>query len=294
MSKDEDVSSETTEEVVEEPETIIEEPPEKTPEPKWPENWREQIAGDDEKALKQLQRYSRPDDLYKKARSLEQKLSSGEYKMTLSKEPTEEELKEFRAVNGIPEKPEEYDLTFDDGFVPGEEDKEIIGNFLKEAHSANMHPDQVKQAVRWYYSEQERQAEEIVQKDAQIREESEDFLRGEWGNDYRNEVKLARDFLSSAPQDLRDSLLAGRLSDGTKIADSKEFILWMNYLAREMNPLGTLTAPGNESAMQSLEGRIKELQHIMRTDRARYNRDHLDKELMALTAKMEKAKGRAA
>src|SRR5260221_502615 len=35
----------------------------------WPDNWQARLAGDDEKALKQLGRYGSPEDIWKKARS---------------------------------------------------------------------------------------------------------------------------------------------------------------------------------------------------------------------------------
>src|SRR5687767_3918859 len=47
---------------------------------KWPDNWRQEMTGGDEKELKQAERYLTPADVWKKTRSLEQKLSSGEYK----------------------------------------------------------------------------------------------------------------------------------------------------------------------------------------------------------------------
>ena len=267
---------------------------EKVVEAKWPDNWRELIAGEDEKTLKQLQRYSAPDDVYKKARSLEQKLSSGEYKMSLSESPTDDELKEFRQINGIPETPEGYDLTFDDGRVIGEADKPIIDEFLKESHERHKTPEQVKADIQWYFSLQERQAEEMAQKDAQIMDATEDELRAEFGNNYRRELAITENFLATAPESLRGEIATARLPDGTPLGSHKDFIMWMNHLAREMNPAGMLTGVDGADPGKGLTDRINEIKHIMRTDKARYKREGLDKEFEGLTEKLAKYKARTA
>ena len=292
MSKDEVEAPEV--EASEVPETVEAPEVEKVVEPNWPDNWRELIAGEDEKALKQLQRYAVPGDVYKKARSLEQKLSSGEYKMALSQEPTEDELKEFRQINGIPEKPEDYDLKFDNGFVIGDEDKPIIDAFLRAAHEHHFEPEKVKTAIEWYYKEVERQEAEQEQKDAKIKESAEDELRAEFGNNYRREMTNVNNFLATAPQGLREKLMTGRLADGTPVGSSKEFILWMNHLARELNPSGTLTGMHGSDPARSISDRINEIRQVMRTDKARYKREGMDAELADLIDKQGKLKKRSA
>jgi hypothetical protein len=281
------VSKDEVAEVVEEVVETVEETPKETPQPTWPDNWRENIAGDDEKSLKQLQRYGTPEDVWKKTISLQQKLSSGEYKMALSKDPTDEELQEFRQINGIPGKPEEYDLKFDNGLVIGDDDKPIIDDFLKSAHEVHMQTEQAKKAVEWYYKELDRQNQEQEEKDQKAVENAEDALRQEFGNNYRREMSLVNNFLASAPEGLRENLMTGRLADGTPLGSSKEFILWMNHLARLNNPMGTLTGVEGSDPAKGIEERIKEIRDIMRKDKPRYKRDGMDKELMDLTEKLK-------
>lgn len=288
------MAEEIAEEVVDEPNVEEAQESREPTEPKWPDNWREQLAGDDEKALKQLKRYGTPQDVWKKTRSLESRLSSGEYKMALPDEPSDEDLKAFREANGIPLEAKDYDTAFEPGFVVGDEDKEMLEGFLENAHKSHLSNDQLKDTLRWYYDEQERLNEQQQQRDEQAKDSAEDTLRAEWGKNYRSEMGHVGNFLSSAPEELRDRLLGGRLADGTPIGSSPDFLMWMNYLARQVAPMSSLTGPEGADAMKTLESRINEINTIMREDRKRYNREKLDVELQDLIEKRELIKGRAA
>src|SRR6266404_2104416 len=148
----------------------------------WPDNWQARLAGDDEKALKQLGRYASPEDIWKKARSLEQRLSSGEFKAVLPKDPKPEELSAWRKDNGIPDAPEKYDLK---GLAIPDSDKDIVTSFLKAAHGANFTPEQTKLAVGNYYEMQKQQTEARAAKDDEQRHAALDALNSEWGGSFR-------------------------------------------------------------------------------------------------------------
>src|SRR3546814_3644725 len=51
---------------------------------------------------------------------------------------TPEQIAEWRKEQGIPEKPEDYDLKFDNGLVIGEADKPLVAEFLKASHATNV------------------------------------------------------------------------------------------------------------------------------------------------------------
>ena len=78
----------------------------------WPEDWRVQIAGEDEKALKQLGRYQSPADIWTKARALEQRITSGELKdySPFPEKGSDDDKAAWRANNQIPEAPGKYEL----------------------------------------------------------------------------------------------------------------------------------------------------------------------------------------
>ncbi|ENO16944.1 hypothetical protein J057_01695 [Marinobacter nanhaiticus D15-8W] len=74
----------------------------------WPDDWRAQLAGEDEKLAKKLDRFNSISDVVKWAQNLEKKMSSGEFSRKLPEDATEEDIKQWRLENGVPESPEKY------------------------------------------------------------------------------------------------------------------------------------------------------------------------------------------
>jgi hypothetical protein len=259
--------------------------------PKWPEDWREQLAGENDKELKHLQKYGAPQDIWKKARALEQKISSGEYTVALPEDPTEEEVAEYRKVRGIPEKPDGYDLSSEEGLAIGETDKPVVDRFLEVAHKRNMEPAQVTDSIKWYYEEIERQGQEREERDEQLKQTTEDELRGEWGKDYRRELNIVRNFLATAPEAVRDEIAGARMADGTPLGSHPEFIKWVNHLGRQANPSGTLTGMEPGETVKSIDGRMTEIMEVKRNDPKRYHRENLSAEYTELVRKKEALEG---
>jgi hypothetical protein len=63
-------------------------------------------------------------------------VSSGELKANVPfpEKGTDEEKAAWRKDAGIPDKPEAYDLKFEDGFVVGEDDKPMVDELPQAAH----------------------------------------------------------------------------------------------------------------------------------------------------------------
>ncbi len=264
-------------------------------EPRWPETWREDLAGENEQELNQLKRYGTPQDLWRKTRALETKLSSGEYRMKMPDEPSEADIAEYRQVNGIPEKWEDYDTEISEGFVVGEEDKPIVDGFLQVAHEVNAEPAQVKQMLSWYYDEVERQTEERAEQDQKAQEDAEEDLREEYGKNYRAERNRITNFLNATmPKDLVDEVLHGRGASLTPLGSHPAFLKWANHIARQLDATGTLTGAEAGDAGKTIDDRMKEIKNIMRTDRARYDRENLAAELRDLVDKKAAIDARAA
>lgn len=252
------------------PEPTPEPTPAPTPEPApvkadWPDDWRTKLSAGDEKALKQLERYASPADIWKKARALEQRMSSGELKAQAAfpDKGTPEEQAAWRKDYGIPDKPEGYDLTLPDGLMVGENDKPIINEFLKLAHGAHMRPEHVKSTLSWYYQERERQMEAQSESDNTFRKTSEDELRGEWGNEYRANVNLVQGLLDTAPTGLKDLLNGARLSDGTALANHPNVLRFLVDLARQINPVTTVVPGAGANVAGAIEDEIAGLEKQM-------------------------------
>ena len=68
-------------------------------------DWRDPIAGDDEKFKAQLKRYADPASFGNAHREAVQKIRSGQLKEELPADATEEQIKEYRRANNIPLEP---------------------------------------------------------------------------------------------------------------------------------------------------------------------------------------------
>lgn len=237
----------------------------------WGADWRTKMAGGDEAALKRLARYADPTAAVKALSQLQERISKGELRSPLAKDATPEQVKAWRAENGIPEEPSKYDLG---DIKVDPKDKPIIDSFLATAHGKNMTADQAKEAVNWYYAEVERSTQARAEADRQAAKAAEDQLREAWGNtEYRANLASVNNLLATAPADVKDNLMYGRLADGTPILAHAPTVQYLLGLALEINPASTLDLPGSGSRMDSIDSEIASIEKTMKTDRGAYNKD---------------------
>lgn len=240
----------------------------------WAEDWRQRLAGDDEKELKHLQRYGSPEDIWKKARALEQRLTSGELKSAIPKNAGAEELKAWRAENGIPESPDQYKIDLGKGRDVAEEDKEIVSYILKNAHETNQTNEQVNASVRALESIRQAINEKQHEQDLYLKTQAEETLRSEWGNEFRRDINLITGLLDrTGGKELKDKFLNGRLQDGTQIGSSPEALKMLLSLALIDNPTGTVVPNAGGNLSQSVDDEIKKIEKAMAENRTVYNKD---------------------
>jgi hypothetical protein len=237
----------------------------------WKDDWRERLAGGDEKALKQLGRYASPEDVYKKTRSLEQKLSSGEYRPVLPKDADEAVVKEYRAALGIPEAPDKYDLKdvkLDEG------DKALAAKVLQAAHGSHQTPDQVKATLNAWTEIKAAAFESQAAADKEAQTKTEDTLRGEWGNEYRRNINLVHGLLDGAGSpNMKQNLLTGRLADGTPIGSSPEALKLLLGLALKDNPAGIVVPAGHADPGKTIDDELAAIGKVMKENRKAYDKD---------------------
>ena len=262
----------------------------------WPEDWRSKVAGEDAKELARLQRMGSPADVWKAYRALEAKISSGQLKQGLKPDATPEEIKTWRAENGLPESPEGYKPQLPNGMIPGEADAPLINGFQKTAHELGMTADQFNKTLAWYYGELDNVQATQVEADKAFRGEAEEVLRAEWGAGYRSEVKGIANFIeASAPAGLGDMLFNARTPDGKLIGDHPEVLRWLSSLVRTVNPMAKLVPAGSADPMKAGEARISEIEQTMRTDpQAYWKNQAMQDEFGQLLQARETMKGRAA
>lgn len=264
--------------------------------PDWAPDWREKMAGGDEKELKRLQRFKSPVDVYKSARELERKMSSGEVKAKLPADATEEQIAAWRKDNGIPDKPDGYLEKLPNGLVIGDDDKPLVEGFLARVHGRNASPEIVAEALDWYYATQEDMLSQQAAADKAFAQASTDALRAEWGGEFRANINSITAFLDAAPvaddgTPLKALLMDARLGDGTRLGDNPVALKWLAGLAAEANPAGFVAPGAGGSQAESVASEIAKIEGIMRTDRAAYDRDEKMRErLRQLYAAEEKLK----
>ncbi len=218
----------------------------------------------DDKVMARLGRYATPNDALNALFSVQNKISAGEFRSVLPKEATDDQMKAWRAENGIPETHEKYDLKLKDGLVVGDDDKPIIDAFLKSAHGANLNSAQASAAVDWYYEEIERQTGVRAENDKKAAQLAQDKLRTDWGQEYRVNENLITSLIDGAPEAVRDNFKHGRLADGTPIMSHPETMQWLLSMAREINPVTALIPNAGGNISGAIDDEIKQIEGWMR------------------------------
>ncbi len=262
---------------------------------KVPDTWRENLAKGNEKLLGELKRFTTFDKYVESTWNLRQRLSAGEFRRPLGENPTEDEIKQYRADNGIPEKAEDYKLP--DGLKIGEEDQPIIDEFLKFSHDKHRSQAEVQEVVDWYFKAQEQAREQMYEQDLVVKQQSEDALRASWGQEFRGNVNAIQGWIkASAPKGLFERLMGGRLADGSVIGNDVEMLLWLAQTARELNPAAAVVPGGAGATIDTVNGRIEAIDKMMRNDppgsRDAYFKDEkLQKEYRDLISARDAMKG---
>lgn len=226
-------------------------------------DWRVKLANGDDKELKRLARFASEADVWKAYRELEKKKSSGELKTPFPKDGTPEEITLWRKENGIPEAPDKYDLTLDNGLVIGEEDKPLIDKFVSAMHGTNATNEQVKAAINAYYNMVSEQQQAMEAADVDFQDSALAELQAEWGGEYKRNINVLNNFISGAPDTVKEMINSARY-DGKVIGDHPDFVKWMTSLAFDINPAatvmpGSINNPSSAIAdeIASIEGLIK-------------------------------------
>lgn len=234
----------------------------------WPTDWRDKLAGGDAKVRERLERFGSPADVWKHARSLETR--QGEMKAPLPKDPTPEQLAQWRKDNGIAESPDKYDLNLGEGVVIGEQDKPMVDKFLTKMHGVNATNDSVKAALGAYYEILAEQHIERERQDAEFHQKSTQELAAEWGADYTKNVNMIGNLLALAPEAVRTQLLASRTPDGRKFGDDPAMNKFFSQLAREINPAATVVPNAGGDAPKAIAEEIAVIENKMRDSGSEY------------------------
>jgi len=232
----------------------------------WGDDWRARMAvgsTDSAKEMQQLERYESPEQIWRKARELEKRMSSGELRSVLKPGASQDETAKWRAENGLPADSKGYKVNMPQGRELPKEDSEFIDTFMKSAHAANFSQAQVDTAIANFYTEIDRQ-ERVLTEDEQLAvTKSDEVLRQAWGADYTLNKNLAESFLSRAPAGFRDRFWNGYLADHQPIRASPDMWKWLVQSEREINPAATVVPNQTTGLGQTIAAEIAQIKALM-------------------------------
>ena len=236
-------------------------------------DWRRGVAGDDEKYYTDLQRFNTAQDYGNSFREAQQTIRSGTMKAELGPEPTDEALSAFRSENGIPSEAAGYLEDMPEGLVVGENDKDIMIDFMGSLHSKNADPSIAHAAIEWYNNFAEREQSALLDMDGEQAMESDDLLRQDWGPDYRSNLNLVEGFIGKTfGADAAENLLNGRYGDGRAFMNDPAVLKGLAEVARRVNPIMEMGGD-HHTAQQSLNDEIGTIEKFMESNRTDYNKD---------------------
>ncbi|MEE9598385.1 MAG: hypothetical protein V3V96_16560 [Acidiferrobacterales bacterium] len=236
-------------------------------------NWRDAYAGDDDKFKSTLERFSTPLDMGKSFREAQATIRAGKINEAPGEDASEDDLKAWRSENGIPVEAKGYMENLPNGLVVGEDDKDIMGNFMETLHKLNVKPDVGHAIINWYNNFAEDQQDSIAEVDAKHNQEATEALRVTWGSDYTANINLVGAFLeASFGKEAKEDMMNGRFADGRAFMNNAKVLEGIASVQRKLDPLTQLIPPGGDP-QATLNDEIAELEKFMREKRAEYNKD---------------------
>lgn len=237
-------------------------------------DWRGDIAGDDDKFKSKLDRFTDPAAFGTAYREAEQKIRAGDLGPTKpGDDASDEDVAAYRTEIGVPLEAKGYLENLPEGLVVGEDDQELMLDFMGAIHDLNAPPEFAHRAVEWYNNLEERMQDARYEQDTELSRTTTDELRDAWGQDYRTNINLINGLLkASFGEEASDALTNGRFSDGVGFFNNVNVMKGFAEIARKVNPTAPLI-PNDMKQMQALEDEIAEIEGRMSTDRAAYNKD---------------------
>lgn len=263
----------------------------------WPEQWRDGIANGDQKRAANLARFSDPGKIYDSWAAMTQRLAAGELRSTAPKPAGEnvapEAVKAWRTERGLPVELTEIKVPLPAGAKMEDLDeggKARVEYFTKAFYDADLSQPQIDKVMTEYNAFAEKQAAEQTAADGRLRDELEDNLRADWGGEFRSNLALTDRFMTNTfGEDVADAIMGARTADGRRLFNIPEFFKAIHSLARETGD--DVVTGETQIGGKSVDQRIEEINNILVTDRARYNRENLGDEKLKL---LQRKEGRAA
>jgi len=210
-----------------------------------PDDWRNQIAGDDEARLNDLARYTSLDKWIESGFSAKDAIRKGEISTGLPENPSDEQLAEYRAANNIPETPD-YKLTLEPGVELSDMEKEILQGVMGVAHQANISTTDLSALTGAWLQGKETQLKRMQDQDGLDKIESEKTMREHWGVDYDKNMSAAVSMLNGISEENKALIMEARDPEGRFLMSSPFFVQFLAETALKVNPMALIPGGGGD------------------------------------------------
>lgn len=236
----------------------------------FPDDWREQMAGDDKDALALMKRYRSPAGVLKAFKEMRTKLSQGAHlKDKPGDDATDEEKAAWRAQQGVPKTADEYEKGWKapEGVILSETDKQLMKGFAASVHGKDWTQTHFNDAMGWYVEHMSRQQAAMADADLDFAAASIKELKAEMGPaDYKRATEAMSTLAQyeSEPGILKDVLDSARMPDGRIVGNIPGIVRTLANFAHEIDPQARITPADPASAGKNIEARIAEIRAIQR------------------------------
>lgn len=238
------------------------------------------LAGEDTKGIETLARYKTPGDFWKAHSELRTKLSERPAVARLPDNATPEQIGEYRKGLGLPEiaadaKPEAfmdaYGIKLPEGYEASEVEKGMVGDFAKLAYEQGGSPREIKQAVDFFFQQQQAVMQAANTRAVELRQEWQQSLKNELGRDYDATLASAESYLKQTFGDDLPNLLGAQLPGGGYLGDHPAFFKMAADLALQNGFGDRIETNALEAGGKSLAQQHHEIEQLRMSDPARYN-----------------------
>lgn len=269
MSEEEAPQEATTE--------VTEAPQEHTPfYQELPETWRDDIVSGLELGESEQNVLNRYTDFPTFARSFfeqHKKIRSGlETPSGLPENATEDQVKEWREANGIPNAPEEYKSTLPTDMVLSGEDERVLGAVWQAALGENVKPQTLAKLQEAMFAARAEEGDRVIQQHGLDKQKAERHLKDHWGPDYETNLNALRGLINTIPAEQKELFEQAELMDGTKIFNNPVMVQWLSDIAKQLNP-GATVVPNAQNPVEAVKGEIEKIEKLMREDPDTYWKD---------------------
>ena len=259
------------EEAPKEPTTVLDSEPAKevSVPADWPEDWREKIAGGDDKLLNELKRTTSPEAWGKRFLSLRQKAS--EAPSPFPAEGSDEDKAKWRKANNIPQEAKGYLEGLPTDVKIPEHDQAFVDRIVGAAHEINADPGTVQSMIQAYYTMEAETDQALRELNDQTLGETNDALHAEWGPDYRPNIGTLKTWLSKLPDGVGEMIEQARGADGLPLLSNVSFVRAFADMARKEMPFHKVVPGTSGDPMQSINDEIADIEAKMQDQRSEYH-----------------------